>query len=483
MIFHYRQRVLTENDIPCLMINNTLIERVTELNFLGLTVNEYMNWNSHVKKNANKISRTLGVMNRVKRYLPLSAMKLMYDSLILSHLQFGITNWGFEWDRISKLQKCALRIMTNSGYNAHTEPLFKQLYLLKVKDIFDVQCMKLWYKFVNKKLPNYFRDMFKYNHEVHNIGTRSHDQLHLYPTRTSGARNVLRHHIPELLNTFPKNLIDKIKTHSLYSISHHIKCYLIDLYSFDCSIIDCYICNNIWKWQVAEVETLVLRPTVIADRSLGSRNGNPVGGRRLVSGRWFLRFSKDTNGSITLRSISRSEWIMTLFAMASLIEFVPLLCLCILELVRKLTNWGRMTHICVGKLTIIGSDNGLSPGRRQAIIWTNAGILLFEPLGTNFSEILIGIQIFSFTKMRMKMSSAKWRPFCLGLNVLTLFSVVKCKRGEPAMHRSCISRLICIEPAVCYLPPIKHNVILCIHHCCACFSFSGGLHASGQIWP
>ena len=97
-----------------------------------------------------------------------------------------------------------------------------------------------------------------------------------------------RHHISELLNTFPKYLMDKIKTHSLYSISHHIRCYLIDLYSFDsydCSIIDCYICNNIWKWQVADVETLVLRPTVIADRSLGSCNGNPEGGRRLVSGR------------------------------------------------------------------------------------------------------------------------------------------------------------------------------------------------------
>ena len=118
-------------------------------------------------------------------------------------------------------------------------------YLLKIKDIFDVQCMKFWYRFVNKKLPNYFRDMFKYNHEVHDIGTRSHDQLHLYPTRTSGALSVLRHHIPELLNTFPKNLIDEIKTHSLYSISHHIKCYLIDLYSYDCSIFDCYICNNI----------------------------------------------------------------------------------------------------------------------------------------------------------------------------------------------------------------------------------------------
>ena len=83
-----------------------------------------------------------------------------------------------------------------------------------------------------------------------------------------------------------------------------------------------------------------------------------------------------------------------------------------------LTHWGRVTHICVSKLTIIGSDNGLSPGRRQAIIWTNAGILLFRPVGTNFSEILIEIHIFSFKKMHSKCSSATWRPFCLGLNVL-----------------------------------------------------------------
>ena len=84
----------------------------------------------------------------------------------------------------------------------------------------------------------------------------------------------------------------------------------------------------------------------------------------------------------------------------------------------SLTHWRRVTHICVSRLTITGSDNGLSPGRRQAIIWTNAGILLIGPLGANFSENSIEILIFSFTKMRLKVSSAKWRPFCLGLNVL-----------------------------------------------------------------
>ena len=84
----------------------------------------------------------------------------------------------------------------------------------------------------------------------------------------------------------------------------------------------------------------------------------------------------------------------------------------------RLTHWGRVTHICVSKLTIIGSDNGLSPCRRQAIIWTNAGILLIEPLGTNFNEILIKIHTFSFKKMHLKLLSGKCRPSCLGLNVL-----------------------------------------------------------------
>ena len=84
----------------------------------------------------------------------------------------------------------------------------------------------------------------------------------------------------------------------------------------------------------------------------------------------------------------------------------------------RLTHWGWVTHICVAYLTIIVSDNGLSPSRRQAIILTNSGLLLIRPLGANFSEILIEIDKFSFMKMDLKVSSAKWRPFCVGLNAL-----------------------------------------------------------------
>ena len=101
----------------------------------------------------------------------------------------------------------------------------------------------------------------------------------------------------------------------------------------------------------------------------------------------------------------------------------------------RITHWGRVTHICIRKLTSIGSDKGLSPGRRQAIIWTNAGILLIGPLGTNFSEILIKIHTFSFKKMHLKMLSGKWRPFCLGLNVLTQYCTQHCNNNDRAFSK------------------------------------------------
>ena len=102
-----------------------------------------------------------------------------------------------------------------------------------------------------------------------------------------------------------------------------------------------------------------------------------------------------------------------------------------------LTHWGRVTHICVSKSITIVSDKGLSPGRRQASIWTNTGIFFIGPLGANFSEIVIDIHTPSFKKIHLKMSSGKWRPFCLGLIVLTWFydmgdthsALVAAKRG------------------------------------------------------
>ena len=120
-------------------------------------------------------------MNWLKRYVPISVMKVMYDSLVLSHLQFGISCWGAECNRLFNLQKHALGIMTNSKYNAHTEPLFKDLKLLKLSGIFYIKCMNFWYKFTNNTLPKYFHFLFRYNGDIYEIETRNHNQLHFFP--------------------------------------------------------------------------------------------------------------------------------------------------------------------------------------------------------------------------------------------------------------------------------------------------------------
>ena len=145
-----------------------------------------------------------------------------------------------------------------------------------------------------------------------------------------------------------------------------------------------------------------------------------------------------------------------------------------------------MTHICLSKLSIIGSDNGLSPGRRQAIIWTNAGMLFIGHLRTNFNEILIKMYKFSFKKMYLKMLSGKWQPFCLGLNVLTHLGLVNHHPGAGSSFVQAMScHLFSPKPLpnqkliYCQLDPvlgtnisgksikvIKISSIKCIWKCC-----------------
>ena len=163
MIFHNRQFNI-ENSIPNLKICNTPIERVKEFSFLGIIINENINWKSHVRHISKKISQTIGIMNRIKHYVPLVCLKLIYQSLIHSHLNYGILLWGFEIDNIYPLQKKAIRLLTNSHYIAHTEPLFKKENILKIEDIFKLHCYKLYFNFMNNQVPSTITsDLFRLN--------------------------------------------------------------------------------------------------------------------------------------------------------------------------------------------------------------------------------------------------------------------------------------------------------------------------------
>ena len=128
---------------------------------------------------------------------------------------------------------------------------------------------------------------------------------------------------------------------------------------------------------------------------------------------------------------------------------------CLHVLTHISTHWGRVAHICVNKLNNIGSDNGLSPGRRQAIISTNDKKMLNRTLGANFSDILGEIHAISFKKMHLKMSSGKWRPFCLGLNVLNILSY-------HVVHGNVLMRLpgTCIDFYFLSLNPFFHCIFV-----------------------
>ena len=244
MIFHHRQKKLKSTSIPILEMNHTLIKQVNEFSFLGFTVNNHMDWNSHITNISNKITKTMGIMNRIKKSIPQQILNLMYNSLILPHIYFCITAWGFKCNRIFTLQKKALRIITKSKFNSHTEPLFRELSILKVEHIFQMQCLNLYYNVINERTPDFFSKMFKLKSRMHSHETRQKNYIHIAGTRTTSAKQCIRQYIPTVLTSIPTLVSDKITTHSYAGFSRYAKQYFIQLYKYECVISNCYICSN-----------------------------------------------------------------------------------------------------------------------------------------------------------------------------------------------------------------------------------------------
>ena len=125
-----------------LKIDNINIEYVNYFNFLGLTIDSHLTWENHTINVSNKCLRIIGTLNRIKYFVPLNVRLMLYNALILPHLNYCVTAWGYQCNRIIKLQKKAIRTVMISSYNAHTESFFKNLKLLKIQDILTLQTLK-----------------------------------------------------------------------------------------------------------------------------------------------------------------------------------------------------------------------------------------------------------------------------------------------------------------------------------------------------
>ena len=182
MIFHMPKK---EVQHLTLKIDGVNIEKVEELHFLGLTMDTNLKWKKHTDKISIKCSKITGVLNRLKLLFPQEIKCLLYNSLkIVPHINYCITVWGFHRNIITIIKQKAIRIITASSYISDTEPLFKQLNLLKVEDILTLQELKFYFKYNQGILPKYLQNWnFIPNSKIRNHNTRKITTLHTFKTK------------------------------------------------------------------------------------------------------------------------------------------------------------------------------------------------------------------------------------------------------------------------------------------------------------
>ena len=240
MVLHSTRKVVR---YPVLVINNTPIERVTNFNYLGLQLSNDLNWDKHKCVISLKLTKTIGVLNRLRYEYPEEILLTLYNTLILPHLNYCILLWVANTGNIHKLQKKALRIISNSKFLAHTEPICKSLNLLKVQDIYQLAILKFYFKLINNELPQYF-DTFTptfsmgVNHyNIRNPCRQLPKIYHEFPKQS------LRYKLNVVLNETDSNLISKAETISLYQFKLLIKSNMINKYKDTCEESNCYVCN------------------------------------------------------------------------------------------------------------------------------------------------------------------------------------------------------------------------------------------------
>ena len=228
-----------------LTVKDKDIEQVSSFNFLGIVIEENLKWNAHQTMIANKIAKGVGVISRLKRFLNINILTNLYHTLVMSHVNYGLLVWGFgNNDRIYKLQKKAVRNISLSKYNAHSEPIFKRLNLINLPDNVRLRVVLFYYKLYYGIVPLYFHDYIPQTpNMVHSYNTRF-NQLPIPVLATRNYRdNILRVRLVEIVSDYYNDIAGEI-SHSLVTYKYNIKSSMISCYSYWCNIARCYICSN-----------------------------------------------------------------------------------------------------------------------------------------------------------------------------------------------------------------------------------------------
>ena len=176
-----------------IIFNDSPLECVSQIKFLGITVDNKLSWKPHVLNVCKTLSRNICIINKLKHQFPSTTLFTLYSSLILPYLNYGILAWGNTHisllDKILILQKETLRIICNAPIRSHTDPLFLEHKILKIKDLYLFQLGQFMYKYNNNSLPRIFDSTFPKNQFFHNYPTRQSNEFHLPLLRTLLAQN------------------------------------------------------------------------------------------------------------------------------------------------------------------------------------------------------------------------------------------------------------------------------------------------------
>ena len=192
-----------------LQIGDEQIEFVENTQFLGINIDSKLNWTKHIEKVVKKLRCSLYALRRIKHLLPLSYLRNLYFTLIQSHLEYGITVWGNAHNKylnkLIVLQKKAIRIVNNVGYNEHTGPIFKSLRILKLRDLYQLNVARFMYKFTRHLLPSPLSNYFQmYRH--HSYGTRQRDNPQAPKHRLSITTKSILNMGPKIWQMIPEEL-------------------------------------------------------------------------------------------------------------------------------------------------------------------------------------------------------------------------------------------------------------------------------------
>ena len=190
IIFHTRNRRIPLNTDP-ICLNNTVLQCVKTIQFLGVTIDELLDWKAHIKNVSLKVSRSVGALSRMKYTLPQNILRILYNSIILPHLSYCNIIWGNTYlshlSQLSLLQKRAIRIITHSEYDAPTLPLFKDYTILPLKELILFNSSVFMYNFHIGNVPRIFENMFTCNSSYHTYNTRQKMLLHKPKVYTTQA--------------------------------------------------------------------------------------------------------------------------------------------------------------------------------------------------------------------------------------------------------------------------------------------------------